>query len=46
MADPKGREAKSGMAELEGRLAGERFHADFRDRMTDGDYHQIGRAHV
>ena len=44
MADPKGREAKSGMAELEGRLAGERFHADFRDRMTYGDYLQLDKV--
>src|SRR5262249_12999983 len=41
MADPKG--PKSGMAELEGRLAGERFHADFRDRMTYGDYLQLDK---
>ncbi|HEY7610693.1 MAG TPA: tryptophan 2,3-dioxygenase family protein [Alphaproteobacteria bacterium] len=44
MADPKGREPKSGMAELEGRLAGERFHADFRDRMTYGDYLQLDKV--
>lgn len=44
MADPEGRkgpDAKPAMAEMEGRLAGERFHADFRDRMTYGDYLQL-----
>jgi tryptophan 2,3-dioxygenase len=44
MADPEGRkgpDAKPGMAEMEGRHAGERFHADFRDRMTYGDYLQL-----
>lgn len=44
MAEQKGREPKSGMAELEGRLAGERFHADFRDRMTYGDYLQLDKV--
>lgn len=44
MADPKSREPRSGMAELEGRLAGERFHADFRDRMTYGDYLQLDKV--
>ena len=40
MADP----AKPGMAEMEGRHAGERFHADFRDRMTYGDYLQLDKV--
>ncbi len=44
MADQKGRKPRSGMAELEGRLAGERFHADFRDRMTYGDYLQLDKV--
>jgi tryptophan 2,3-dioxygenase len=44
MADQKGAkppEPKPVMAEMEGHLAGERFHADFRDRMTYGDYLQL-----
>jgi tryptophan 2,3-dioxygenase len=43
MAEQKGRDTKGGMAELEGHLAGERFHADFRDRMTYGDYLQLDK---
>ena len=43
MAEKKDSAPKGGMAELEGRLAGERFHADFRDRMTYGDYLQLDK---
>ena len=46
MADPEGPESpdpKSGMAEMEGHYAGEHFHADFRDRMTYGDYLQLDK---